>query len=126
GVRDLRSARLCRYCAAARRRGFGMSVEPRVTVCVPAFQAARFVREAVESALAQRGVDLEVVVFDDASTDGTIAALGGIDDARLRLFRQPANVGISQNRNSCIEVARGRYFAWLDADDVLCEGSLAR
>ena len=101
-------------------------MSPVVSVCVPAFNAAPFIREAVESALAQEGPELEVIVFDDASTDGTLAALAGMDDPRLRVLRQLRTVGISRNRNGCIEAARGRYLSWLDADDVLCEGALER
>lgn len=100
--------------------------DPVVSVCIPAFQAERYVREAVESALAQTGPELEVIVFDDASTDGTIAALADLEDPRLRLCRQHTNVGISRNRNSCLKRARGRYLAWLDADDLLQPGALAR
>jgi GT2 family glycosyltransferase len=96
-----------------------------VSVCIPAFNAERFVREAVESALAQQGPTLEVIVFDDASTDATLAAVGEIRDPRLRVLRQQQTVGISSNRNSCIDAARGRYLAWLDADDVLCSDALA-
>jgi GT2 family glycosyltransferase len=99
---------------------------PVVSVCIPALNAAPFIKEAVESALGQPGPDLEVIVFDDASTDGTLAALAPIDDARLRVLRQLHTVGIARNRNDCVEEARGRYLAWLDADDVLCNGALAR
>jgi glycosyltransferase involved in cell wall biosynthesis len=99
---------------------------PVVSVCIPAFNAAPFIEEAVESALRQSEHDLEVIVFDDASTDGTLAALATFDDSRLRVLRQLHTVGISRNRNSCVDAARGRYLAWLDADDVLCDGALAR
>jgi GT2 family glycosyltransferase len=103
-----------------------MSERPVVSVCIPAFNAERFIREAVLSALSQQGPEIEVVVFDDASTDNTLAVLGDIRDSRLRVLRQTHTLGISQNRNSCIDAAQGEYLAWLDADDVLCNGALAR
>jgi glycosyltransferase involved in cell wall biosynthesis len=97
---------------------------PIVSVCIPAYNQGRYLREALESALAQSGPDLEVVVYDDASTDGTAELLASVRDPRVRSFRQHKRVGISLNRNSCLAVARGRYLAWLDGDDVYCRDAL--
>jgi glycosyltransferase involved in cell wall biosynthesis len=91
---------------------------PKFSVCIPTFNQARYLREAIQSALDQTERDLEVVVFDDASTDETPAIVASFDDPRVRSFRQFKNVGIASNRNSCLDVARGRYLGWLDGDDV--------
>lgn len=97
---------------------------PVVSVCVPVRNHARFLREAVASALAQRGVELEVLVHDDASTDGPPPELPA--DGRLRYRRHPSPLGVAGNRNSLLAAARGRYVAWLDADDAYLPGALAR
>src|SRR5262249_40196278 len=62
---------------------------------------------------------------DDSSTDETEKLVAAIEDPRIRYFRQPRNVGIPRNRNSCLEVARGRYIAWLDSDDIYYPEMLA-
>lgn len=91
---------------------------PAISVCIPTYQRAAYLEKALRSVLDQEGADFEVVVFDDASTDGTVAVVRGLADARVRYFRQPRRVGVARNRNSCLDVARGRYVAWLDSDDL--------
>jgi glycosyltransferase involved in cell wall biosynthesis len=60
-----------------------------------------------------------VIVYDDASSDATPDVMQAYrGDSRFRYFRQPRNVGVAANRNSCLGVARGDYIAWLDSDDV--------
>ena len=97
-----------------------------VSVCIPTRNQARYLAAAVESALAQPLDDLEVVVHDDASTDGTAAVLAGFDDPRIRVARHARPLGIAASRNALLEDARGEYIAWLDSDDRYTEGSLAR
>ncbi|WP_420456532.1 glycosyltransferase family 2 protein [Rubrivirga sp.] len=98
---------------------------PLVSVIVPAYNAERFVEEAVESALAQTLRQIEVLVVDDGSTDGTAALVERIAgrDGRVRLIRQ-ANAGVAAARNAAIAVARGTYLAPLDADDVFHRSKL--
>jgi glycosyltransferase involved in cell wall biosynthesis len=103
-----------------------MSVgQPLVTIGIPSYQCASFIAEAVESALAQDFADVEVLVIDDASTDGTLEAIAGIDDPRLRVLRNGSNIGPSRNWNRVLEEARGRYVKVMGADDVLLPGSIA-
>jgi glycosyltransferase involved in cell wall biosynthesis len=99
-----------------------------VSVVVPAYQAAGFVGRAVRSALAQTLADLEVIVVDDGSSDGTAdaAALAGHNDPRLKVIRLPRNGGVSAARNAALQVARGTWIALLDADDVFTADRLAR
>jgi hypothetical protein len=97
-----------------------------VSVCIPTRNHAAFLADAVNSALAQAVAGLEVVVCDDASTDGTTQVLGAIRDDRLRVLRYERRVGVAAARNTCLGSARGRYVAWLDADDVYLDGSLGR
>jgi glycosyltransferase involved in cell wall biosynthesis len=92
---------------------------PAITVCVPTYNRARYLPQALESIAAQTHAGWEAVVYDDASTDDTAEVIGSFrDDARFRFFRQPRNVGIAANRNACLREARGDYIAWLDSDDV--------
>ena len=103
---------------------------PRVSVVIPTFNSAPFVRATVESILEQTYTDLELVVVDDGSTDGTdeiVASYAG--DARLRLHRQ-ANLGHlmrwEASNNRTWTLARGELVARLDGDDVAAPERLAR
>ena len=91
---------------------------PRVSVVIPAYNAATTVAEAVRSALAQTMGDLEVIVSDDGSDRPTADALRGIDDERLRVIRLPANRGVGAARNAAVGEARAPLVAQLDADDL--------
>jgi glycosyltransferase involved in cell wall biosynthesis len=92
-----------------------MSKTPTVSVIVPAFNAAATIRRALDSALAQTGCSLDVVVVDDGSTDATFRLLADYTE-RIRILRQ-ANAGVASARNAAIEAARGDFVAFLDADD---------
>lgn len=91
----------------------------RVSIIVAAYNAERRIRRAIDSALMQTESALEVLVVDDASTDGTaavVAACAGADH-RVRLVRMPVNTGPGAARNAGLAVARGDWVAILDADD---------
>jgi len=98
---------------------------PAVSVCVPARNHAAFIAEAVAGAL-REDVDLEVLVGDDASCDGTGAAAAAAGDARVRVLRSDLPSGVAATRDRLRAAARGHYLAWLDADDVYEPGGLAR
>jgi glycosyltransferase involved in cell wall biosynthesis len=91
---------------------------PRVSVIVPTYNTRAHVRAAVESLLRQTLVELEVIVIDDASSDGSTETLSDITDSRLRIVRHWRNQGLSGARNTGIALSRGQYVALLDADDV--------
>jgi len=97
---------------------------PLVSVVIPAYNAAAFVRTAVDSALAQSWPHTEVIVVDDGSTDDTAAVLGAYGDA-IRVIGQ-RNGGLSNARNRGIREARGELVAFLDADDRWLPDKLAR
>lgn len=96
-----------------------VAVRPLVTAVVAAHQAARHLRSALASLAAQTLRDLEVVVVDDGSTDGTAAVAEAFarEDRRFRLLRLDRNRGQAAALNAGMERARGRYLAILDADD---------
>ncbi len=97
---------------------------PRVSVVVPSYNAERFLPAALDSALAQTGVALEVVVVDDGSSDGTGVILQRYAD-RIRAMHQDHR-GPAAARNAAIRDAHGEYVALLDADDRFRPGKLAR
>ncbi|MCX7590743.1 MAG: glycosyltransferase family 2 protein [Kiritimatiellae bacterium] len=90
-------------------------MSPAVSVVIPTFNCARFLGEAVESALRQTFEDCEVVVVDDGSTDETPSVLAGFG-SRIRVIRQK-NLGAAAARNTGIRETHGPFLAFLDADD---------
>jgi glycosyltransferase involved in cell wall biosynthesis len=89
------------------------------------YNVARFVREAAESVLSQSWQDLELLAVDDGSTDSTAREIEEIRDPRVLLLREPHR-GVAAARNAGLRSARGRYIAFLDADDVWLPGKLER
>ena len=97
----------------------------RATIVVPSFNHARWVVEAVRSALDQTERDVEVVVIDDGSTDDSLARLATIADPRLEIVTQP-NAGLSNTLNRGLARARGRWVKFVPSDDVLEPECIAR
>ncbi|TQN59763.1 glycosyltransferase family 2 protein [Agrobacterium tumefaciens] len=94
---------------------------PDISFVIAAYNAADTIEAAIQSALDQQGVTLEVIVVDDRSADDTIALVEGIAiiDPRVRLLALAENVGPGGARNAGIEAATGRWIAVLDSDDVI-------
>jgi glycosyltransferase involved in cell wall biosynthesis len=101
-------------------------LEPIVSVIMPAYNAAVYIRESIDSILKQSLADLELIVVDDGSTDGTAELVSAVVDKRLIYIRHTTNQGVVAARNTAIELARGRYIALLDADDVAAIDRLAK
>lgn len=99
---------------------------PLISVVIPTRNRAEFVVRAVHSALSQSMEDVEVIVVDDGSTDGTAEAIAGVQDRRLRLEVLPVAVGAGGARNVGIHRAQGFYVAFLDSDDEWHRDKLAR
>lgn len=98
--------------ASDRKHG---STEPPASVVVPCFNQGRFLAEAIESLLSQRGHVPEIIVVDDGSTDDTASVASRYGD-RVQLIRQD-NRGLPNARNVGLAAARGRFVAFVDADD---------
>lgn len=96
---------------------------PAVSVVVPCFNAERYIASTLRAVLAQQGVELEVIVVDDGSTDGS-AALVAQAFPEVRLI-QRANAGVAAARNAGIAAASHAWIAFCDADDIWLPGKLA-
>jgi len=101
----------------------GRASAPKVTVVIAACNAEAFIGETLESVAAQSLEDIELIVVDDGSTDGTAAILSAFADRRLIVLRQE-NKGVSAARNAGLAVAAAPYIFFLDADDVLTPDAL--
>jgi glycosyltransferase involved in cell wall biosynthesis len=99
---------------------------PLVTVLLAVHDGEPYLRAAVESVLRQTMSDLELVVVDDASEDGTPALLAAVDDPRLRVLRNERQLGLAASLNRGLDEARGSFVARLDADDVAMPVRLER
>jgi teichuronic acid biosynthesis glycosyltransferase TuaG len=99
-----------------------------VSIVTPAYKAAKFVSETIESVIAQDYPHWEMLVVDDRSPDDTaeVVARHSSADPRVKLIRQAQNGGAATARNAALEAARGRYVAFLDSDDVWLPGKLSR
>ena len=98
-------------------------MEPLVSVVIPVFNGERFLREAVESVLAQKYAPLEIIMVDDGSTDGTADVARSLPET-VRYLHQ-SNQGPAAARNRGIEHAQGSLIAFADADDLWPEDKLA-
>ena len=100
-----------------------MTDHPLISVIIPAFNVAEFVRDAVMSVLNQTWHHLELIAVDDGSTDSTLEVLRSIDDSRLRVLSQN-NRGSSAARNTGVEASHGDLIAFLDGDDLWSRSKL--
>jgi len=93
--------------------------EPLFTIGIPTFNRVSFLRISLAAAFAQQCESLEIIVSDNGSDDGTEEFCRGINDPRFRYVRSEVNHGPSWNFGRCLELARGRFFSWLQDDDLI-------
>lgn len=98
--------------------------EPFISVIVPAYNAVTTLERALNSISDQAYKSLEVIIVDDASVDGTAQRAASYEGLDIRLIKSEKNLGASGARNLAIDVARGEYLAFLDADDEWLPGKL--
>ena len=92
---------------------------------MPVYNAAAYVDQAVTSILKQSLSDWELIIFDDGSTDDSLARLQSFSDPRIRVIAGETNAGLVTARNQLLAAAQGEYIAWLDADDFSTPDRLA-
>jgi len=98
--------------------------KPKMSICIPTYNTARYLPEAIESALRQDFTDFELLICDDASTDETPELVRRYDDPRICYSRSERRLGQAGTWNRCVALARGEYIALLHADDRYLEGFL--
>ena len=97
---------------------------PFFSVVMPVYNRERYVKEAIDSVLAQSDGDFELIVVDDGSTDRSVDIIRSIHDPRIRLSQNDHGGGAAA-RNTGIEAARGEFIVWIDSDDRQAPGALA-
>lgn len=103
---------------ASMSQGAEIAASPLLTVAMPIFNAGHHLRLAVLSIVCQSFGDWELLLIDDGSTDNAVESLSDIEDPRIRIIRDGLNKGLAARLNEAIDMARGRYFARMDQDDV--------
>ena len=93
---------------------------PRLSIGLPVYNGENYLAESLDALLGQSFEDFELIISDNASTDGTAAISRRYErlDSRVRYVRQPRNVGLAPNHNIVVEQARGELFKWASHDDV--------
>lgn len=96
------------------------SIESLVTIIIPVYNAANFLKDCIESAISQTHQNLQIICIDDASGDKSNAILTAYEkkDNRIHLIQLDTNQGVSNARNIGLDNAKGEWIAWLDADDI--------
>jgi glycosyltransferase involved in cell wall biosynthesis len=91
---------------------------PLISVLMPAFNAEAHIAEAIQSILQQSFTNFELIILNDGSTDRTSQIIDGFADPRIHKMDLQPNQGLVSARNRLVAAARGRYIAFLDADDI--------
>lgn len=102
-----------------------VSLMPKVSVIMPTYNRADFIKESILSVLKQNFKNLEIIIVDDGSSDNTRQIINSIKDERI-IYIYQKNKGRSAARNKAIEVARGKYLAFLDSDDLFMPGKIKK
>lgn len=94
---------------------------PKVSICIPVRNGEKFIFQAIESALNQTYKNYEIIVIDNASTDGTVNLVSKFfsGNGAVRFFKNHENIGLVGNFNACLQHARGEYIKFLCADDLI-------
>lgn len=91
---------------------------PKVSVVIPLFNKAPYIRETIDSVLSQTFQDFELIIVDDGSIDGSQEVVRSIEDPRIRFYQNVQNMGTARIANKLIDLSKGEYIARLDADDI--------
>ncbi|MCL4338850.1 glycosyltransferase [Patescibacteria group bacterium] len=99
---------------------------PLVTVFMPVYNGQRYIRESVESILTQTFKDFELLIVDDASTDKSVRIIESFNDTRIRLVKNKKHLGLAKIRQKGVDLAKGKYIAFLDCDDIALPQRLSK
>ena len=104
------------------------SASPRVSVIIPVYNTGKYLAQCLESVLRQTFADIEVIAVDDGSTDDSLQILGEYrnKDARVKVFRNPGNRGVSYTLNQALNYASATVVARMDSDDIMVEDRIEK
>jgi glycosyltransferase involved in cell wall biosynthesis len=94
------------------------NLDTPITVLMPVYNASLFLREAIESILNQTYKNFEFIIINDGSTDSSLQIIESFKDPRIKLVNNERNLGIIKTRNKGLQLAKGKYIANMDADDI--------
>ena len=105
-----------------------MNAVPRLSIGLPVYNGEKYLAEALEALLGQSYEDFELIISDNASTDGTAGICRRYEkqDSRIRYIRHPRNIGLVPNHNFVVGLARGELFKWAAHDDLYARDLLKR
>ena len=89
-----------------------------VSIIMPAYNSGRFIEQSIRSVLSQTYTDWELLIVDDCSTDNTTSIVASFKDKRIHYQRNTNNMGAALTRNEALKIAKGKYIAFLDSDDI--------
>lgn len=97
-----------------------MNINTLCSIIIPAYNCGHFLEESVQSALSQSYKDLEIIIIDDCSTDATWSEMQRLQhsNSNLSIYQNPSNLGVAYTRNRAFQLAKGKYIALLDSDDL--------
>jgi glycosyltransferase involved in cell wall biosynthesis len=97
---------------------------PKVSVCIPVYNGAAYIGEAIESVLRQTFEDFSLIVSDNCSTDNTSEIVNSFSDSRITYVRNAENLGLVGNANRCLQLSDGEYICILHHDDIMLPDNL--
>lgn len=93
-------------------------MEGLVSIIMPSFNTANYIKESIDSVLAQTYSNWELIIVDDCSTDNTEEVVAEYKDERIKFYKNPVNSGAALTRNYALREAKGKWVAFLDSDDL--------
>ena len=95
-----------------------LCLTPKISVIMPVYNAEKYIKDAINSILNQTEKDFELILIDDCALDSSMDIINRCNDSRIRIIKNQKNEGIAFSRNRGIDVARGKYIALMDDDDI--------
>lgn len=89
-----------------------------VSIIMPSYNTAQYIEKTIESVMEQTYTNWELIIVDDCSSDNTEKIVKGIKDERIKFFKNERNSGAAISRNRALQLAKGRWIAFLDSDDI--------
>ncbi|MES2796051.1 MAG: glycosyltransferase [Bacteroidota bacterium] len=95
-----------------------VKIIPNITVLMPVYNCELYINEAIDSILNQTYTNFEFLIIDDASTDKTVSIIKTYTDSKIQLIEKPLNTGLTNSLNLGLQLAKGKYIARMDGDDI--------